>query len=313
MKNIVRIAGIITIVLIVLIAALLILNPQDRVEANPNFPELTGPYLGQKPPGEYAERFAPDLMSAELHTAVVFSPDGREVYWKPMAEDEANEILFMKLEDEKWTHPQVVPFASRFFNSDDPSFLPDGTKLFFTSFRPVHWRQILDARETIWYVERAQNGWSRVKEVGAAINTMDLHWQLSISRNETIFFASGGDIYRSVLEDGEYQEPTKLSSAVNTASNEGHPYIAPDESYLIFSSNDPANSLGDYDLYVSLQESDGSWSAAMNLGERINSKYQDLYPVVSPDQKYLFFLSNREGMYSIYWVDFKPVKTLISE
>jgi Tol biopolymer transport system component len=45
----------------------------------------------------------------------------------------------------------------------------------------------------------------------------------------------------------------------------------------------------------------------------VNSNYQDLYPVVSPDEKFLFFISNRDGMYRVYWVDFERIKPLISE
>ena len=49
-----------------------------------DFPVLTGPYLGQNPPGVYPELFAPGIVSVEEnfeHSAAVFSPDGSEVYW----------------------------------------------------------------------------------------------------------------------------------------------------------------------------------------------------------------------------------------
>ena len=123
------------IVFLIVLFVLLVIFPADHLVSDPNFPELTGPYLGQEPPGSSPEKFAPDVFDSEVHTAAVFSPDGQEVYWKLLSE-EMDEILFMRLEDGKWTQPQVVPFASRFFDSDDPSFSPDGEKLFFTSWRP---------------------------------------------------------------------------------------------------------------------------------------------------------------------------------
>jgi cytohesin len=48
----------------------------------PRFPVLTGPYLGQKPPGEEPEIFAPGIVSTMgmQHGPAVFSSDGREVY-----------------------------------------------------------------------------------------------------------------------------------------------------------------------------------------------------------------------------------------
>ena len=313
MKSTLRIAEItVSILLAVSLIFLLVIFPSDSFDNRPDYPEITGAYLGQKPPGQVAERFAADIIAGEVHTAVVFSPNGQEVYWKLISED-VDEILFMRLVDGLWTPPQVVPFASRFYDSDNPCFSPDGRKLFFTSWRPDPWYQVFGLTEGIWYVERTQRGWSRPKAVGASINSMNLHWQLSVSENGSLYFSSEGDIYRSVNKDDQYQQPIRLANEINTPSKEGHPYVAPDEGYMIFSSNRKTDSLGDYDLYLSIHTDDGSWSQAINLGGGVNSKHQDLYPVVSPDEKYLFFMSNRDGMFSVYWVEFEPIKTLISE
>ncbi|MBU1011809.1 MAG: hypothetical protein KKG99_02285 [Bacteroidetes bacterium] len=46
-----------------------------------DFPNLTGPYLGQKLPGLTPEPFASGIIpSARYHTTPVFTPDGTEVY-----------------------------------------------------------------------------------------------------------------------------------------------------------------------------------------------------------------------------------------
>jgi len=313
MKSTLRITVITAgILLAIALFLLLVIFPADRLVINPDFPELTGPYLGQNPPGSIPERFAPSIIDSEVHTATVFSPDGQEVYWKPMP-DGMDEIVFMRLEDGRWTHPQIVPFASRFFDSGDPCFSPDGEKLFFTSWRPSRWYQVFQLSEGIWYVEKTEQGWSKPKPVGTSVNSMNVHWQLSVSENGSLYFSSEGDIYRSEFKNHQYQEPVKLVNEINTPSNEGHPYIASDESYLIFSSNNQVDNIGDYDLYVSMHGDDGSWSKAINLGIGVNSRYQDLYPVMSPDEKYLFFISNRDGMHSVYWVDSEQIKTLIEE
>ncbi len=73
----------------------------------------------------------------------------------------------------------------------------------------------------------------------------------------------------------------KASNEVNTPSEEGLPFVAPNESYLLFSSNGHPDRVGDYDLFVSVHGIDGSWSKAINLGEGVNSRYQELYPVMS--------------------------------
>jgi hypothetical protein len=313
MKSTLRIAIITAgVLLVIALFLLLVIFPADRLVLNPDFPELKGPYLGQNRPGSTPERFAPSIIDSEVHTATVFSPDGQEVYWKLMPNG-VDEIVFMRLEDGRWTHPQVVPFASRFFDSDDPCFSPDGERLFFTSWRPLKWYQVFQLSEGIWYVERTEQGWSKPKPVGTAVNSMNVHWQLSVSENGSLYFSSEGDIYRSEFKNDQYEEPVKLVNEINTPSNEGHPYIAPDESYLIFSSDKQVDNVGDYDLYVSIHRDDGSWSKAINLGIGVNSRYQDLYPVMSPDGEYLFFISNRGGMHSVYWVDSEQIKTLIEE
>jgi len=48
-----------------------------------DFPELKGPYLGQKPPGMTWEIFASGIISTEHkeHSTLAFSPKGTEIFW----------------------------------------------------------------------------------------------------------------------------------------------------------------------------------------------------------------------------------------
>lgn len=312
-----RMAKILVILIVASLAliaiVLFVIFPPDRVERSAESFEITSPYLGQSPPGKSAERFAPGIIDDDLHAPVVFSPYGDEVYWRPMDDGAIDEILYMRMQDGRWTAPQVVPFASRFSDSDNPCFSPNGERLFFTSFRPLRWFEPFDSKERIWYVERTGQGWSNPKALGPAINSMDLHWQLSVSENGALYFASEDDIYRSEFVDGQYQTPMRLGEGVNTPNDEGHPFVSVDESYLVFSSNGHPNRVGDYDLFISLRRMDGTWSEAINLGEGVNSHDQDFYPVVSPDERYLFFLSGRGVSHSVYWVDFDSVRAIISE
>jgi len=54
-------------------------------------------------------------------------------------------------------------------------------------------------------------------------------------------FYEGGfgsaDLYISKFEEGQYSEPENLGDIINSPSYEDEPFIAPDESYLIFASN----------------------------------------------------------------------------
>ncbi len=49
------------------------------------------------------------------------------------------------------------------------------------------------------------------------------------------------------------------------------------------------------DLYYSMVREDGSWSAPVNLGDVVNTKFSEKHPSISPDGRRLYFTSNRNG------------------
>jgi Tol biopolymer transport system component len=46
------------------------------------------------------------------------------------------------------------------------------------------------------------------------------------------------------------------------------------------------------------------------MGEKINSSKHELCPIVSPDGKFLFFISLRGESKSVYWVNAKIIENL---
>jgi hypothetical protein len=276
---------------------------------HPELLDASGPYLGQSPPGIQAELFAPGIIPRDLHSVAVFAPDGTRVYWKEM-DPTSKHLSFSTLIDDRWTVPRAVSLGSAFFDADAPCFSADGQKLFFTSWRPVKWVRPLPNKERIWYVEKRRRGWLKPSPVSEAVNAMDIHWQMSVTASGGLYFASEGDIYGSPFIDGQHATPEKLEAPINSDFREGTPFIALDESYLIFGSSRPNDSQGMDDLYVSFGLADGSWSDVVNLGPEVNSDAQELYPTVSPDGNYLFFLSSKSGTYDVYWIDAQIIDQL---
>ena len=95
-----------------------LLRSKGADQGPPRFPELKGDYLGQKKPGAQPELFAPGIVSSRfgLHCPATFSPDGREAYWNLMVEPRTpgysiSRLLFSRLQDGRWTYPQVAPFT----------------------------------------------------------------------------------------------------------------------------------------------------------------------------------------------------------
>ena len=109
------------------------------------------------------------------------------------------------------------------------------------------------------------------------------------------------DLYRSKLIDGRYTELENLDEKINTEYIEIYAVIAPDESYLIFMS-DRTDGFGSTDLYIAFRQKDGFWTEVKNMGEKVNSERGENFPWVSPDGKYFFFGSDRNGNYDIYWI-----------
>jgi len=283
-----------------------------------DFPKLTGPYLGQKPPGMTPELFAPGIVTTDLneHGSPTFSPDLSEVYWSPQYKEVGGgRILFMKMINSHWQPPKTAPFSEEFKNQN-PFLSVDGKRLFFKSFRPID--ADVYRNGAFWVSERTLEGWSIPKPLGPYVNTGSMGQQISESMNRNLYYACGRpsgkglwDIYRVRYASGQYTEPENLGDSINTKSYDGSPYISPDERYLIFSSMDEdggsrPDGHGGSDLYVSFKDEHGDWAKAINMGPVINSKEHEDYPIVSPDGKHLFFIRNGD----VYWVDAKVIEDL---
>ncbi len=247
------------------------------------FPALVGPYLGQTPPGDRLMDFAPGIIFQD-HGTIAFSPDGQEVYWPT-----GKAIMMMKIRDGRWTQPAYAPFSGPRdidFYDDVPFVTPDNKRLFFTSLRPQG--PDTSRKENIWFVERTAAGWSEPQPVGPAVNANSLHWQVSVSRSGTLYFGGQtvkdhygrGDIYCSRLVDGRYAEPVNLGPAINTPDSESQPFIAPDESFILFwraPGQVPS-------AYVSFKGQNGEWLPAVKFA----LPWAPGGLMISPDGKYLF-------------------------
>lgn len=278
------------------------------------FPLLEGDYMGQKPPGERPELFAPGIVSSiwGLHSAAALSPDGNIAMWAPMITIpgqlySTGGILMSERKNNRWTAPRFAPFPGD-GEGDVPFFAPDGKRVYFMSAQALP-DDPQSEKERIWYVDRTADGWSEPKPVDPLVNDYPHHWHFSVDADHTIYFSSSvpeglgeGDIYCAKRVDGKWQKPVNLGTPVNSDKGEGMPFIAPDGSYLVFSRT--------YDLYISYRDKDGGWTEPQNLGNPINSPSIDICPMVSPDGKYLFFLSQRGGESHIWWVDAGFVENL---
>jgi hypothetical protein len=270
---------------------------------------VSGPYLGQPLPGDTAELFAPGIVSTGMYTRdIAMTPDGTEIYFGVLVGPFAT-IMETHIEGDRWTVPEVAPFArdSR-FNNLEPAISPDGQRFFFLSTRTADGRtpepdEIRTwANQDIWVMDRIDGGWSEPYNPGPPINTEQPEFFPSITRDGTVYFTRepGDDgasyIYRSRFVNGRYQEAERLGPEVNSTANQYNAFIAPDESFLIVCTPARDDGLGGTDYYVAFRNDDDTWSGPVNLGDAVNTPGTGEYsPSVSRDGRFFFFMSTRPG------------------
>lgn len=239
-----------------------------------------------------------------------FEPDGKTVYFVRSIPDRSVAKIYKSTQigDEQWSEPELVPFSMIDPFTVTPFVTRDGSKMIFSAN--------LNNMD-LWVVNKTAIGWGKPYPVRGPVNSAKDDYFPSMSDNGTLYFASsrglgGGDLFRSRLVNGVYQEPEALTD-LNTSAAESNPLIAPDESYLIFMALRPEG-FGDYDLYISYQLN-GKWSAPQNLGPAINTDVKDFQPSLSPDGKYFYFSrtswppgsSKRYGEENIYRIDIRAL------
>ena len=247
--------------------------------------------------------FAPGVISTGDDDAhVAFTAGGDSAYFIKSTPTFGHwTVLISRYAAGKWQTPEVAPFSGR-YNDADVAIAPDGESIFFVSNRPVRTGEPAKEDTDIWVMRRTAGGWGEPERL-APLASDGNEWFPTITKSGTVYFGSErregnhgpagtSDLWRSRLVDGRYTEPENLGSVINTAGQDIEGYIAPDESFLIFSSNGRADTRGSYDLYVSYQRN-GEWTEPRNLGDSINSDGWDFGAKISPDGKYLFFTSNR--------------------
>lgn len=288
-----------SVIFSIIVATLIIVTGiTQSQEKKSEFPVLKGPYLGQETPGKKAELFAPDVITYEVHESPSISSDEKEIIISSMSEG----TKYYKMEDGIWQLQTVSPFDIP-DNCNGMFVSPSGKRLYF-----LIWE---NDDENFYVSKKKGQKWTKPHSLSEDVNSFKTHWQFTVARNENLYFSSEGNIMVSVFKGDTHLKPVplKLDSGKNLEG--GTPYIAPDESYLLYSmagnNNDSST-----DLYISYRLSNGTWSSGKNLGMNINSLGNyDLCPKVSPNGKFLFFISRRNGPdFQIFWADARIIEDL---
>ncbi|MGY3051978.1 outer membrane protein OmpA-like peptidoglycan-associated protein/tetratricopeptide (TPR) repeat protein [Pedobacter sp. UYEF25] len=174
-----------------------------------------------------------------------------------------------------------------------PAITADDETLIFT-------RQV-DGNEDFWTSNFLNNSWNTAVPLSSKINTTAYNeGAQTISPDGKYLFFTGCnrpdglgrcDIYVAHREGAEWSEPYNIGKPVNSEYWESQPAISPDGRTLYFISNRPGG-IGGYDIWKSTITADSKWGAAINLGSKINTSYDENTPYLHADGKTLYFSSD---------------------
>ncbi len=258
---------------------------------------LEGPYLGQTPPGPTPEVFAPGVISTNgWEYGVVFAPGMKELYWvREVNADTEPEQQFIVYEQKegKW-HPRVIGERR-----GTPTLSTDGKTMFFGRS----------------YKERTTEGWSEPKRLGPDFEDIRI-MRVTASDSGTIVMDEAKDnsvLRYSRLIDGKREVPKPLPKEINTGQWNAHPFLAPDESYIIWDGQRDSD-VRNADLFISFKEPDGAWGEAIKFGDSVNTPSSEFAAFVTPDGQYLFFNRNMgPDNPDTFWVDAQIIEDLRPE
>lgn len=256
-------------------------NTKDQTANDNEAASIEDLYFGLKPPGIIAEPYTPgiDWELGEMH-----DQDLEEFYFTPSVEIPLS--------------PLVISFRKENRVWKKYKFYSTGGDIMYSKDK---------------YIERTDSGWSEIKSLGAPFDSIPI-MRLTASSKGTLVFDEGtrdgnGVLRYSRLVNGKREAPKPFGKEINIGKWTAHPFIAPDESYIIWDSENDGG-YGDSDMYISFRQPDGSWGAAINFGDKINTDGEDGGGYVTPDGKYLSYCPRCKPPYDRMWVDAQIIEHL---
>ena len=189
------------------------------------------------------------------------------------------------------------------------AFSKDGNVMFFdrTNERRVKtdWSEVPVATIRIYRAEKVNGQWSNIKELPFTSDQYSTEHPTLSADGNTLYFASdmpgsmgSFDIYSvRVNADGTFGQPVNLGPNVNTANREQFPFIANDGT--LYFASDGRVGFGNLDIFKA--EADGeNFSEAQNLGNTLNSEFDDFAFVMKEGEEKGYLASNRRGSDNLY-------------
>ncbi len=140
----------------------------------------------------------------------------------------------------------------------------------------------------------------------SSVNSKKHDGAIQLSNDEdSLYFYRDFDIWVAPVSDTLKEIKPHRFDAANTSAYEPSVYFSYD-GRTMFVSSEREGGYGGLDLYVSNLDSSNNWSPLINLGPKINTKYDEDAPYIDPDGKTIYFASKGHSSMGGYDV-FKTV------
>jgi WD40-like Beta Propeller Repeat len=249
--------------------------------------------------------FAPGTISGPADdTSPTFCPDGSCVLFA-RSNASYSTLLVSFQHDGQWSPPEIAPFSGT-WKDMEPAMSPDGSFLVFASNRPsigggqpidgtYDGRTLPGGGGALWRVGRRGDTWTEPVRLPDVLNSNTSVFSPCVVQDGSIYFMQPEGppgtfhIYKSEFQGGAYGTPVRVNLG-DADTEEVDPAVAPDESFIVFSSRHP--SLHDKNrLHIAFRSGQG-WTHPTDLGDVTNEKGSNIEARLGPEHRTLYFSTN---------------------
>lgn len=201
-------------------------------------------------------------------------------------------------------------------NTDYPDYAPvistDEAIMIFTTRRPdtEEMAPIGGYFEDLYISRRVDGVWTKAVPIGKPVNVKGQHdATIGLSPDGHTLYVynddrGNGDIYESINEDGAWTQPKLMDKTINTDGHEPDASLTFDGKRLYFTSDKPGG-FGGHDIYYSdWDDEKQKWGDAVNVGNVLNTPYEERSVFIHPDGETMYFASkghNTMGGYDLFY------------
>lgn len=201
-------------------------------------------------------------------------------------------------------------------NTEYPDYAPvistDEAIMIFTTRRPdtEDMAPFGGYFEDLYISYRVDGEWTKAVPIGKPVNVKGQHdATIGLSPDGHTLYVytddrGNGDIYESTDEEGSWTQPELMDKTINTDGHEPDASLTFDGKRLYFTSDKPGG-FGGHDIYYSdWDDEKQKWGEAVNVGNVLNTPYEERSVFIHPDGETMYFASkghNTMGGYDLFY------------